>query len=140
MATYVALWERCFGGAAGSRQPYLFELDPADTSSSAMTAWLDDMLNIVGIRQLVLSICQAVYARAWRQLAMLSALTCLASNTLADGLQAPPLSYSTTSTLLFKPMLPPVFFGHLLPALSHPAAAAGPAAPRGAPHGAAGGV
>ncbi|XRB07695.1 hypothetical protein NFJ02_32g82460 [Pycnococcus provasolii] len=33
-----------------------------------------------------------------------------------------------------------VFFGHLLPALSHPAAAAGPAAPRGAPHGAAGGV
>ena len=36
---------------------------------------------------------------------MLSALTCLASNTLADGLQAPPLSYSTTSILLFKPML-----------------------------------
>ncbi|XRB07697.1 hypothetical protein NFJ02_32g82480 [Pycnococcus provasolii] len=35
---------------------------------------------------------------------MLSALTYLASNTLADGLQAPPLSYSTTSILLFKPM------------------------------------
>ena len=33
-----------------------------------------------------------------------------------------------------------VFFGHLLPALPNPAAADGPAAPRGAPPGAAGGV
>jgi len=33
-----------------------------------------------------------------------------------------------------------VFFGHLLPALPNPAAADGPAAPRGEPPGAAGGV
>ena len=142
MATYVALWERCFGGAAGSRQPYLFELDPADTSSSAMTAWLDDMLNIVGI----LPPAGVKYLPGSLRSGMASACNALGVNMSRIEYIG---GWAPGSTALIQHYIDPtvqadaaaaVFFGHLLPALSHPAAAAGPAAPRGAPHGAAGGV
>ncbi|XRB19725.1 hypothetical protein RI054_22g95720 [Pseudoscourfieldia marina] len=142
MATYVALWERCFGGAAGSRQPYLFELDPADTSSSAMTAWLDDMLNVVGIRPPA----GVKYLPGSLRSGMASACNALGVNMSRIEYIG---GWAPGSTALIQHYIDPtvqadaaaaVFFGHLLPALSHPAAAAGPAAPRGAPHGAAGGV
>ncbi len=142
MATYVALWERCFGGTAGSRQPYLFELDPADTSSSAMTAWLDDMLNVVGI----LPPAGVKYLPGSLRSGMASACNALGVNMSRIEYIG---GWAPGSTALIQHYIDPtvqadaaaaVFFGHLLPALSHPAAAAGPAAPRGAPHGAAGGV
>ncbi|XRB20351.1 hypothetical protein RI054_24g101980 [Pseudoscourfieldia marina] len=114
MATYVALWERCFGGAAESRQPYLFELDPADTSSSAMTAWLDDMLNVVGI----LPPAGVKYLPGSLRSGMASACNALGVNMsrieyIGGWAPGSTALIRTTSTLLFKPIFL-LFFGHLL--------------------------